>query len=240
MHDENMFLTLTYDDDHLPEDGGLNHKHFQDFIRSVRKRLKRPVRYYMCGEYGDRTDRPHYHAILFGLRFDDCYHWTTRRGNRVWRSPFLEEVWYHGQSYIGSVTFQSAAYVARYIQKKIKGPEAKFHRPVVDADTGEIVGQLKPEYTQMSLKPGIGQSWIEKFKSDVFPEDLVTMEGGKKFAAPQYYRDWLKENDPELAEQLRQRRIELAKANADNSEERLAIREKCLKARVKNLKRELD
>ena len=255
MYDDNMFLTLTYDDEHLPADLNLDHEHFQKFIRAIRdkynKYTKRDpetneitepgIRYYMCGEYGGRTGRPHYHAIIFNFRFPDLKHEGERRGHRVWSSADLEELWGRGMTEVGSVTFQSASYVARYIQKKLKGPEAKRGHPIVDHETGEIVGRRSPEYTKMSLKPGIGETWLAKYYSDVFPEDLVTLEGGKKIKAPRYYRDLLKKYDPELWEECREKRIAHARANADNStEERLAVREKCLKARVKHFKRDLD
>ena len=250
-----MFITLTYDDDHLPPDLNLDHKHFQAFIRAYRKRfniytkrdpetnetIETGLRYYMCGEYGERTGRPHYHAIIFNHRFDDCVLWGERRGNKVWKSDTLDELWERGSTEIGSVTFQSASYVARYIQKKLMGPDAKLGHPIVDQETGEIVDRRSPEYTRMSLKPGIGEKWLEKYYTDVFPEDLVTLEGGAKIKAPQYYRDWLKEHDPEMWEELREKRIALAKKNAENStEERLAVREKCLKARTSKFKRNLD
>ena len=244
MHKDNMFLTLTYDDEHLPEDLQLNHQHFQKFIRALRQRYDKRgangIRYYMCGEYGEQTKRPHYHALIFGFRFPDCKLWQERNGHRVWRSEELEKLWYHGHSEIGSVTFQSAAYCARYIQKKIMGPEAKRGHPIVDAETGEIIDRRRPEYTRMSLRPGIGLSWIQKYKSDVFPEDLVTVEGGKKFKAPLYYRNWLKQHDPEMWEKCREARIEKSHENAENSTaERLAVREKCLQARTQKLIRTL-
>ena len=250
-----MFLTLTYDDQHLPEDLNLDHDHFQLFIRAVRKKYNKytkrdpqtneitepGIRYYMCGEYGGRTGRPHYHAIIFNFRFPDLKHEGERRGNRIWSSTELDELWGRGMTEVGSVTFQSASYCSRYIQKKLMGPEAKRGHPIVDHATGEIVGRRTPEYTRMSLKPGIGETWLKKFKNDVFPEDLVTMEGGKKIRAPRYYREILKKEDPELSEKLRQKRIEYAKQNAENSTpERLSVREKVLQARVKNLKRDLD
>lgn len=254
MHEDNMFVTLTYDDDHIPEDLQLNHEDWQQFIRAVRKKYRKytkrdedgnvidyGIRYYMCGEYGEKTSRPHYHALIFNFKFPDMKHEGDRRGNRIWSSEQLTELWGKGHTEIGSVTFQSAAYCARYITKKIMGPDAKFGHPIVDSETGEIVDRRTPEYTKMSLKPGLGETWIEKYKSDVFPEDMVTIQGGRKVKAPKYYREWLKKNDPEMYERCREKRIDLAKRNADDStEERLAVREEVLKRRTQNLHRKLS
>ena len=94
----NCFLTLTYDDAHLPKDHSLKKIHFRKFIRALRKKTKQKIRYYMCGEYGNATEannwiaRPHYHAILFGYQFPDTQLVNVRNGNRVYTSPFLTEI----------------------------------------------------------------------------------------------------------------------------------------------------
>ena len=76
----------------------------------------------MCGEYGDKLGRPHYHAIIFGVTFVDKKLWSIRRGNNLYRSATLEKLWPYGFSSIGTVNFETAAYVARYVTKKITGP----------------------------------------------------------------------------------------------------------------------
>ena len=233
MHRDNIFLTLTYDQVHLPKDGNLDHRHFQKFIKSLRKRTGLKIRYMMCGEYGPKTLRPHYHAILFGYRPEDAYHWATRNGHKTWRSPTLEKAWWRGNSEFGSVTQQSAEYVAGYIHKKVIGTKADEHYTIVHQETGEILGRRTPEYSRMSNRPGIGKTWLEKYHTDVFPEDLVTVEGGKKFKVPKYYRDWLREHEPDLYESLRRKRVAHAKRSEDNTPERLATREKCAQARNK-------
>ena len=235
MHEHNMFLTLTYDNEHIPPLGNLRHSDFQTFIRSLRKRSKQKMRYMMCGEYGPQTLRPHYHAIIFGYRPKDAKHWATRRGHKVWRSETIEKAWPHGQSEFGSVTQQSAEYVAGYIHKKIMGKGKEAASQIIDTETGEIIGKRVPEYARMSNRPGIGLTWLEKFKEDIFPEDLVTVEGGKKYKVPKYYRDWLRKEDPVLYEKLRKKRIKHAKASTENTPERLYVREKCAEAR-NNLK----
>lgn len=236
----NSFITLTYDDGHLPPDGNLRKIDFQKFIRSLRKRTKQKIRYFMCGEYGTENHRPHYHAILFGYQFPDIQLVNIRNQNRVYTSKFLSAVWHHGSSEIGSVTFKSAGYVARYILKKQKGTsEELFNRYVIiNPNTGEMKSRHL-EYTAMSLKPGIGQKWYEKNKSDLFPHDYAVLPDGRQTPVPTYYRRLLREDDPTLWEQLRIQRIEKAQTNPNSTPERLAVREQCKEAQIKPLRRTL-
>jgi len=225
MHKANVFITLTYDDNHLPENGTLVRSHFQKFIRALRQKTGEKIRYYMCGEYGEETKRPHYHAILFGYEFPDAYLANIRRGNRVYRSSLLESLWTFGSSEIGSVTFQSAGYVARYILKKQNGEFATSEYAITDQSTGEITGQKIAPYTRMSLRPGIGKKWYDKNKGDLFPHDYAVLPDGRQTTVPRYYRDLLEKESPKLAEKLRQNRIKKAIENTDNTPDRLAIRE---------------
>lgn len=255
MHDgNNCFVTLTYNDSHLPENGSLVKSHFPKFIRALRQKIKpKKVRYYMCGEYG-RTcpkhqiencsscgsiQRPHYHAILFGYQFPDTYLWTVRRGNRIYRSAKLEGIWKYGNSEIGSVTYESAAYVARYILKKYFGDDQKLQYAVIDRETGEILGEKVPEFTQMSLRPGIGETWYKKYKMDLFPHDYAIGPGGVQMPTPKYYRRLLAREDPALFASLREKRIEQARNNPDNEPDRLATREICQQRKLDKLKRAL-
>lgn len=173
----------------------------------------------MCGEYGSEefSERAHYHYIIFGLKFEDQYFWKERNGNRFYRSPTLEKLWTFGHSDISCVTFKSAGYVARYVLKKQTGTLGEK----LYAETNRI-----PPYTAMSLKPGLGESWYKKFKSDLFPHDYAVLPDGRKTSVPKYYRALLEREDPDLAEKLRDIRVEKAQDNPDNSPERLAVREK--------------
>lgn len=126
MHKKNVFITLTYSDEHLPYDQSLDLDHFQKFMKRLRK--KHPhVRFYHCGEYGEKTGRPHYHAILFNCDFLDKKIYTIRNENPVYVSQELNNIWGYGLCEIGSVTFESAGYVARYCTKKITGDFAEEH-----------------------------------------------------------------------------------------------------------------
>jgi hypothetical protein len=119
-HEDNAFITLTYAPEHLPHDVSLNISHFQKFMKRLRKAISpKLVRFFHCGEYGELNQRPHYHACLFGYDFPDKVLYTIRDECRLYRSPMLEKLWPMGFATVGDVTFESAAYVARYITKKL-------------------------------------------------------------------------------------------------------------------------
>ena len=121
MHSENCFLTLTYDNDHLPSNGTLVVRDLQLFLKRLHNHLLRKrgfgVRYFGAGEYGDESQRPHYHVLLFGFRWPDLRFWKGRKPFQQYRSEFLEQIWTAGFSTVGSVTPQSAQYVAKYSVK---------------------------------------------------------------------------------------------------------------------------
>ena len=244
MHENNVFLTLTYSDENLPAHASLKKSDFQKFIRALRKKTKQKIRYYMCGEYGEPTEknnfvaRPHYHALLFGYEFLDARFVNIRNGNRVYLSETLDKIWGHGTCEIGTVTFQSAGYVARYILKKQNGEPAKIHYAVID-EHGEIIAHRIPEYTNMSLRPGIGKKWYEKYKSDIFPADICITPDGRTMPVPTYYRNLLEKEDAKLYEELRKLRVEKAQDNPDNTPERLSVREFVQNDKLTRLKRGL-
>lgn len=127
MHKDNCFITLTYATEHLPPDSSLHYPDFQKFMKRLRKKYGEGIRFYMCGEYGENFGRPHFHACLFGHNFTDLKLWKETNGQKLYRSKELEQLWPFGHSSVGSVTFESAAYVARYIMKKITGEAAEQH-----------------------------------------------------------------------------------------------------------------
>lgn len=188
-------------------------------MKRLRRSLRAPIRFYMCGEYGSQTFRPHYHACLFGFDFPDKYFWCrTGGGEKVYRSPNLERLWPFGASSIGSVTFESAAYVARYCVQKVTGFNAKYHYARSDKD-GEY--QLTPEFNHMSLKPGIGAPWLQKWGKDVYPHDYVVING-KEVKPPKYYDSLFERADPDAFEALKFRReLDGRSRYSDNTEERL-------------------
>jgi hypothetical protein len=240
LHQYNCFITLTYDDTHLPSDQSLHYRDFQLFIKRLRKRYPTTkISYYMAGEYGENFGRPHYHACIFGLDFHDKKLWKrTSSGSLIYRSPDLETLWPFGYSSIGDVNFESAAYVARYIMKKQTGKDSEKHYQYSDLETGEII-QMTPEFNKMSLKPAIGKNWYEKYKTDVYPHDYVVLRG-QKIKPPKYYDQLYKNDNPYEYEQIIGKRENGAKLNhADNTFERLAVKEQVVKAKLRKLKRTL-
>lgn len=193
------------------------------------------VRYYMAGEYGGEYGRPHYHAILFGIDWEDkTFLKTTPSGEKIYTSANLAGLWPWGYSSTAEVTFESAAYVARYCMAKITGDAAEEHYKRYD-HLGEY--QLPPEYNRMSLKPGIGKTWLEKYQQDVYNYDYVIVNG-KETRPPKYYDKLLKEKDPDRLEELVHERITTAKERfMDNTPERLRVKEKVTEAKMVSLLR---
>jgi hypothetical protein len=242
LYEDNAFITLTYSDEHLPENGNLDYTHFQKFMKRLRKRFKRcRIRFYMCGEYGDLNWRPHFHAILFNFNFDDLTVWKkTGSGSVIYRSAALEELWPFGHSSVGDVTLQSAGYVARYVMKKINGDRAKSHYERFNDETGEIT-VLTPEFNRMSLKPGIAQGWFDKFYSDVYPNDAVVLEGGQRMRPPKFYDLKYDALEPYEFEAVQQARIMRAlERSSESTPERLAVKEEVLRSKTQKLYRSLE
>lgn len=240
MHKQNCFVTLTYDNDHLPFPPTLSVRPMQLFMKRLRKKFGAGIRFYACGEYGEKFGRPHYHLCLFGFDFSDKKIFKERDGVRLYVSAMLQELWPYGYSTVGDVTFESAAYVARYILKKINGDLATSHYERVDMRTGEIY-MAKPEFTVMSRKPGIAAGWFAKFATDVYPHDYVVIRGGKKVRPPRFYDRLFEAQMPEVMTTIRERRKKSALLHLDNqTPERLAVREELQLRRLSKLVRTLD
>lgn len=247
LYEQNCFVTLTYNEEHLPDLKSLDYRAFQLFMKRLRKQnTGKKIKFYMCGEYGDEGDRPHYHAALFNHNFDDReYYKTTPAGNRLYISETLNKLWSDenkeplGYATIGDITFESAAYIARYIMKKQNGKDKNWNYAVPDVETGEILYKEK-EFAHMSLKEGIGLKFYKKWKSDIFPEDTCVINGTKTLP-PKYYLLKYKEEHPEEYDNLLQaRQLRGISKQADNTEERLLVKETVAKAKVKfYLKRDL-
>jgi len=228
MHDANCFITLTYDNNHLPEGGTLVKSDFQKFFKRLRKKLGLPIRYYYCGEYGDKLGRPHYHAIIFGYDFPDQQLFSKGPGGELFTSRELESCWKLGFSTIGKCTFESAAYVARYVMKKVNGKMARDHYLRFDEDG--VCRWLEPEYNNMSLKPAIGSEWIKKYHADVYPKDYFFLN--KKRQRPvRAYDKFYEHLAPEAMKQIKlDRRAEAESRKFDNTPEALSAKELTLKS----------
>lgn len=235
LYDRNCFITLTFNPANLPKSGSLDKRDFQLFMKRLRKRFGAGVRYFHCGEYGEKNGRPHYHACLFNFDFPDKELWSVRGETKLYISKVLSELWPFGFSTVGDVTFESAAYVARYVTKKITGPKAANHYERVD-DKGEVFSLL-PEYCTMSRRPGIGRAWIEKFMSDVYPHDRVVLRG-KEISPPKFYDSIFELDFPEEFEDIKFHRNRDMKAQAKHGEyDRLRVRERLQVINMDKLKR---
>lgn len=190
-HENNYFITLTYDDDHLPK-GVINNpslikSDLQKFIKALRNYGFKDVRYFACGEYGDNTHRPHYHVILYNVNlpdltnfipyFDDygIKHYTTKvdeNGDSLFYSDIIFNAWHRkGNIIIGRVTYKSCAYVARYVVKKSKG---------VTKDVYTKLG-IESEFVLMSRRPGIGCQYILDHYESLKDNPSIYIPGQKPF-----------------------------------------------------------
>lgn len=253
-HFYNCWITLTYDDEHLPYGGTLYRPHVTTFLRTTRKastRIKNAgsiladrvgrLRYFYSGEYGEKKRRPHYHLCLFGLQMSDLeYEKQTELGHKLYTSKLARQLWPHGDHIIGELTYETAAYTARYITKKITGQLAEKHYETIDKTTGEII-QLQPEFSGMSTNPGIGHDWYEKYHKDVHRTETKHIYiNGKKTKTPRYYDKLHKRNNPIHNKKLHKITMEKARKNKKNTTQpRLTAQETITIAATKNLKQKI-
>lgn len=234
----NCFVTLTYGNNDLPVGGTLVKRDLQLFMKRLRKAHGEDIRFYACGEYGELNQRPHYHVLLFNFDFADKVEiGCNRRGDKYYASGELSELWKLGHSLLGEVTFDSAAYVARYIMKKVTGERADEHYSVYDSDG--VVHDRLPEFTVMSRRPGIGSSYYESYGDEVRNNDDVVM-GGRRVRVPRFYDNRTERVDPECLVELKQKRKRAAVlVRADNTVERLRVREQVALLKLEQKERSL-
>lgn len=248
MHDHNSFITLTYSPENEPKDKSIHKEELQKFFKRLRKQIweqeGKQIRYFACGEYGEQRNRPHYHAVVFGYEFPDKKIWSQTEGYNLYRSETLEKSWRYGYSTIGSVTFESCAYVARYIMKKHKKDKrltdeenAEAYK-IVDPETGEIY-QVEPEFCLMSRRPGIGRNWMEQHKKDT-DKDYITING-TVMSLPKYYDSILQQWDEEEIKNRKAKREAKARKKKDEyTDERLRVKQKVKEASLEFLPRQLE
>lgn len=167
LYKENCMITLTY----AETDGTLCKRDVQLFIKRLRERIKpKKIRYYLCGEYGGKGNRPHYHVIVFNYFPNDAVFVKKDKNNVVYySSKFIEDVWQKGFISVGNVTINTAKYCAKYLGKFDIRPH-----------------QVKP-FTLMSRRPGIGALCIN---GDMLIDGCRYFKG-KKYYLPKYYIDKL-------------------------------------------------
>lgn len=231
LYDASSFVTLTYDDEHLP-DLGLNYKHFQLFMKRLRRKYGK-ARFFMSGEYGDQLGRPHYHALLFGVYFADRVKCSeSGSGSALYSSNALSALWPYGHANVGDVTFESAAYIARYVVKKY-GSRRSGNGPLRAIDSDGVGYFQNPEFSRMSLKPGIGADWWKLYGEEVLRRGNIVMRG-VEMKPPRYYGKLCKLPGYDWVEFQ-------SKVNPEDcTDERLRVREVVAQAKIEHLKRELE
>lgn len=235
------FITITYDDHHLPgmwpDDertlGSLDPDEAQRFLKRLRKRSQlAKFGYFLCGEYGGKTDRPHYHFASFGIPFLDKVEVGERNGYKVFQSETLRKAWPYGNHEITTLSFKAASYVAGYVMNKVVERTDPTKHLRVDELTGQIF-EVEPEFQRMSRRPALGRKWLERYWQDVYPRDFVMMEG-KPRRPPKYYDRWMETNQPEVMEEVRYQRF-LDQKEIDDDQ--LIIQERVHRSRNKLFKR---
>jgi hypothetical protein len=222
------FITLTYDDDHVPTQdtktgeifkGGVNVwrgaserprtvqtlsvEDVQLFIKRLRKAVNEPLRYFLAGEYGDNTSRPHYHMILYGWYPDDLkpIHRLSKFGH--YTSDKLVKVWGQGTVDIAQATPETYNYVAGYVTKKLYGNDRDRYRKM----------GLIPPFCVMSRKPGLGDTWFQENQERLWQQGYIQLTNGKRAAIPEYYWRKLEAENPEKAWRIKKYRQEKAIAS---------------------------
>lgn len=179
-HDDSVFVTLTYDEEHLPRvgafQGTLVKRDLQNFFKRLRKNTGKKLRYFSCGEYGENYARPHYHCIIFGL-------------SPLGAQDVVRRSWLLGWSHVGSVTFGSASYVARYTTKLLTKDKEKFYSD----------NNLQKEFALMSRRPGIGVPFLEKY-GDFGKVNKFFWQEKFKVPLPRLYRTHLFQTEEEQQE----------------------------------------
>lgn len=243
LYTHNAFITLTYSDENL-KSSSIEKRDSVLFMKKLRKYIneKKPkkekhifsssrrIRSFGCAEYGEKLSRPHFHICLFDIRFTDKKLWKTHNGQSYYTSETLTKIWGKGHVVIGDLTFESAAYVARYVTKKITGKLAEAH----------YAGRSPEQSVCVSRNPGLGRKHFEKFTTDIYPSDEVIVRGHKT-RPPKYYDRLHEKLDKEAHDYIKQKRVENAeKHSSDNTKARSKVRAEILEYKFNILKRSLE
>ena len=251
-HSQNCFITLTYDEEHLPENNTLVKEDLQKFIKLLRYQIgETKIKFLAAGEYGSEhnSHRPHYHACIFGYDPPDKqYFFTNKWGDAVYTSDFISKAWRHkGYITVSELNYRTCAYVARYTVKKIVTKEEREqHEYWIDTKTGEtnydpiaykkglLMKNKIPEFITMSN--GIGSDWHDKYEKDTH-KDYVTVNFAKH-KIPRYYDKKLENKNPELLTTIKEKRVKAAKENI-KTKQKFKQEETIMKNNINRLNRSL-
>lgn len=209
-HESNYFVTLTYDNDHLPpcRDGSPVHSLVKRDVQLFMKRLRKmfpeqKIRFYACGEYGSESMRPHYHLILFGLKLNDLTVLSKNKLNQFYfTSESFSKLWTFGFHIITSVSWDTCAYVARYVTKKQTGVNSSVYEKY----------NFAPEFSLMSNKPGIGRDFFDDRKEELYAYGSISLpdqQGSKKILPNKYYDNLFDIEYPEVMDSIKQQRVDM-------------------------------
>ncbi|UPW41762.1 replication initiator protein [Peromfec virus RodF7_15] len=232
MVDSSYFITLTYNDYQMPSNSSLDKKHVFEFIKNFRYKFGKDIKYFLAGEYGTLSQRPHYHLILFNVQIPDLEYFKKCNCNTYYTSGLVSDIWKKGYVIIGDVTFESAAYVARYVTKKQYGEQSY-----------DYYGKRIPEFQLQSLRPGIGYSFFKKYYHDIYDHyDKVVCSNGLHIKPPRYYDKLLEIENPALYDKIKNNRLKKSREMiVDNlRDERLFAKETIQNARFQRLIRVYD
>lgn len=231
-HESSSFITLTYSDENLPEGGTLQPRDAQLFLKRLRRAIEPyKLRFYLVGEYGEETFRPHYHAALFGI--------DNRQIDQI------SACWQHGMVHAGTLTLESAQYIAGYVTKKMTSP-----------DDERLQGRY-PEFARMSNRPGIGHSSLDELEDFLYSDvgarllmqtkdvPLTLRHGGKQLPLGRYLRDKLRERmgipkksveqNPFIQEQIAEMSALFAASEAGSRISKLATYQKSTRAKIRSI-----
>lgn len=186
-------------------------------IRNLKKldpSLRSFVKFFACGEYGDpeKTMRPHFHTIVFGLQLTDLVFDKYNKLNQpLYTSKFLDDIWEKGKVEVGAVTWNSCAYVARYVTKKLKGEAGSLYSCY----------NIEPPYVVMSRRPGIAGKYYENHPEmfDTVCLNVGTPEGNRKIYPSRYFKSRLEKDNPEKFEEIKNRSQDVARMKWSSKEE---------------------
>jgi hypothetical protein len=219
-HKDNCFITLTFNNEELekrPNPWSVDVRDFQLFMKKFRKRVKKPIQFFHCGEYGEKNFRPHYHALIFGhdFRIPSSINTVKKYGSKkypLYESSELTALWGRGHTTVGELNFDTASYTARYVTKKIKGEATKIN---IDPVTGEV-SEINDVYCTMSRASAIGKKHYDKYKHNIYPNDFIVNQNGVKMKPPRYFDKLYSEEFPKKFEEIKNRRkAELDYLNMD-------------------------
>jgi hypothetical protein len=228
LYERNCFVTLTYSDEFCPD--GLVPEHFVLFMKRLRFKYGPGIRFFHCGEYGDKNGRPHHHSLLFNHDFGDKRELSGVGAgkDKLYSSGELSDLWPFGFASIGAVSFASAGYIARYSLKKVIG-----------AGAADWYMGRKPEYLTMSRRPGIGSEWIRKFHTDLYPSDELVVNG-MVTKPPRFYDDCVAKHSGRSVRIVKARRKVRGSRDVNATGARLLVREVVKESAIKFLSRDVE